>query len=45
MSNDTTIKVSKDTRDELKKMGNKGDTYDDIIIKLIKCFKRGENNG
>jgi predicted CopG family antitoxin len=31
----TTISVSKDTRDELKTYGNKGDSYDDIIEKLM----------
>lgn len=32
----TTIQVSKDTREELKALGNKGETYDTIIRKLLK---------
>jgi len=32
----TTIEVSKQTRDLLKKIGKKGETYDDIIRRLLK---------
>lgn len=36
MSKDiTTIQVSRETRDALVKLGGKGDTYDDIIRRLI----------
>jgi predicted CopG family antitoxin len=31
----TTIQVREDTREALKKLGRKGDTYDDIIQKLL----------
>lgn len=31
----TTIQISKATRDELKKHGIKGDTYDEIIRRLL----------
>jgi hypothetical protein len=36
----TTIQISKDTRDELKKLGIKGETYDEIIKKLIAQAKK-----
>lgn len=32
----TTIILNKNTRDNLKKIGNKGQTYDDLIQELIK---------
>jgi len=35
----TTIQVSKETREELKALGSKGETYDEIIRKLIKHKK------
>ena len=31
----TTIKVKKETRDVLKSVGKKGETYDDIINRLL----------
>ncbi len=37
----TTIQVSRDTREELKSLGIKGETYDDILRRLIKTAKRG----
>ena len=36
MKDVTTIQVDKELRDMLKKMGKKGDTYSDIIRRLIK---------
>ncbi len=33
---DTTIKVDKDFKEFLRKKGNKGETYQDVIKKLIK---------
>lgn len=33
------IVVTEDTKAELDKLGEKGDTYDDIIQKLIKLAK------
>jgi len=32
----TTIRVSTDLRDELKKLGTKGETYDEIIKRILK---------
>lgn len=37
----TTIQLSKAVREQLKKLGRKGETYDDIIRRLIKV---AENN-
>lgn len=34
--NDTTIIVKKETRNALKELGLKGETYDQIIAKLIR---------
>lgn len=41
----TTIQVSKDVREELKKLGTMGETYDDVIRRLIKKVKECEKNG
>lgn len=38
----TTIQVSKDVREELKKLGTMGETYDDVIKRLIKKVKECE---
>ena len=35
MTETTTIPIKKTTRDELKKLGRKGETYDSILQKLI----------
>jgi len=35
----TTIQLSKEARDELKKLGTMGETYDDVIRKLIRIAK------
>jgi len=35
----TTIQITEETRDELKERGKKGETYDDIIRKLLKRQK------
>lgn len=34
------IKISKETKAELDKLGSKTDTYDDIILKMIKVVKK-----
>lgn len=34
------IKVSEKTRDELKNLGRKGESYDDIIRRLIDRFNK-----
>ena len=31
----TTIQITKETREELKTLGSKGETYDEIIKKLL----------
>jgi len=33
------IVISKETKDKLDKLGNKGDIYEDIILRLIKNAK------
>jgi predicted CopG family antitoxin len=38
----TTIQISKETREKLADIGKKGETYDDIIKKLIKKAKECE---
>jgi hypothetical protein len=37
MESISTIAISRGSRDMLKKLGNKGQTYDEIIQDLIKC--------
>ena len=34
-SKKTAVQLSEETRDVLKEMGSKGDTYDDVICSLI----------
>jgi hypothetical protein len=36
----TTIQLSKETREALADMGKKGETYEDIIKKLIEIAKK-----
>jgi hypothetical protein len=36
----TTIQIKKTTRDELKKLGIKGETYDTIIRRLLDTAKK-----
>ena len=38
--NQTTIQISKDTREKLKIIGRKGQTYDEIIENLIEIAKK-----
>jgi len=38
--NITTIQLSKATRDELRKHGIKGETYDEIIRRLMELAKK-----
>lgn len=35
----TTIQILIGTRDDLKAMGHKGETYDDVIQRLIKVYR------
>lgn len=41
---ETTIRIKKETRDSLKKFGCKGETYDEIILKLITSANIVKNN-
>ncbi len=43
MSEITTIIIEKEVRDKLKEIGKKGETYNDIIKRLIE--KCGKENG
>ena len=36
----TTIQLSPATRDKLKALGKKGETYEDIILRLLKLNKK-----
>ena len=40
MSQLTTIAIKKETREMLKKYGTKGETYNDILQRLIKEYKK-----
>jgi len=41
MSNEyTAIRLKKTTKDMLSKLGSKGETYDDIIIRLLDELKK-----
>ncbi|HLD39414.1 MAG TPA: hypothetical protein VJB05_03825 [archaeon] len=46
-NNDTTVRISKKTKQLLddvgKEIGSFGDTYDDIIFKALKKMRRGNN--
>ena len=37
--NITTIQISKEVREQLREFGKMGETYDDVIKKLIKIAK------
>lgn len=37
----TTIQISTEIRDELKSLGIKGETYDEVLRRLIKQAKQG----
>jgi predicted transcriptional regulator len=38
----TTIELSNETRDRLKELGKKGETYEEIIKRLLKLAKQKE---
>ena len=42
MSAVTTIQINKETREELRQFGKKGETYDEVIHKLMEIVKRAE---
>ena len=35
----TTIQITQQTRDKLKDLGKKGETYEDVIVRLLKETK------
>jgi len=35
-----TIRISKEVRERLKALGRKGETYDDVIMRLIEFYER-----
>lgn len=37
MVEQSTIAVSRSTRDMLKELGHKGETYDEVIVKLVRA--------
>jgi hypothetical protein len=39
----TTVLVESRTRNELKRIGHKGDSYDEIIMGLIESSKKSKN--
>jgi len=39
MSSNTQIRISTDTRDALREVGNMGDTYDILICKMIDTYR------
>jgi hypothetical protein len=38
----TTIQLFVETRDDLESLGSKGETYDEIIKRLIKSYREGK---
>jgi len=38
----TTIQISKETIEKLKEIGKMGDTYEDVILRLIEYYKNKE---
>ena len=36
----TTIQITQQTRDKLKDLGKKGETYEDVIVRLLKDLKK-----
>jgi hypothetical protein len=39
MSQVTTIQITKDTREELRELGRKGETYDQLICRLMEAAR------
>jgi len=42
MGEKTTIQVSKKLRDKLKELGKKGETYEEIIRRLVEHYEKGK---
>tara|TARA_Y100000310_G_C20491174_1_gene719278 strand:- start:712 stop:852 length:141 start_codon:yes stop_codon:yes gene_type:complete len=36
----TTIQITPGTRDKLKDLGKKGESYEDVLLRLIKAYKK-----
>jgi hypothetical protein len=45
MESISSISLSRATRDMLKELGRKGETYDDLIRELVKLKRKTENKG
>jgi predicted CopG family antitoxin len=45
LSETTTIRIRKETRERLVKLGSKSETYDDIIQRLIGFYPRKNKGG
>ena len=45
MNGKTNIQVSRETRDYLASLGKKGESYDDILQKLILFYEIHKNKG
>lgn len=43
MNDKTTIAVSVETKRKLMELGSKGDTYDTIIMRLIRFYEGGKD--
>jgi predicted CopG family antitoxin len=41
MNEHTTIAVSKDVRDDLASLGRKGESFNEIVLMLIRSFRNG----
>ncbi len=42
MNSVTTIQLNKDTREQLRELGRKGETYDELIHRLIEMARKLE---
>jgi len=40
VSDVTTIQISKVTRDQLRQLGRKGETYDQVLLRLIEMARK-----
>ncbi len=40
VSDVTTIQISKMTRDQLRQLGRKGETYDQVLLRLIEMARK-----
>jgi len=41
----TTVRISTELRDRLKKLGVKGETYEDVIQRLVKVAEKSTGKG